>query len=84
MVEEKAELQKLLHELRVHQYELEQQNRQLRETQASLEESRARYADLYDYAPLAYLTFDVHGVIRELNLTAATMLGRERLELLDV
>lgn len=69
---------RLIHELQVHQLELETQNQALRESQAALEASRARYADLYDFAPLAYCTLDPDGVIVELNLTGATMFGVER------
>jgi PAS domain S-box-containing protein len=73
---------KLIHELQVHELELEIQNRDLREAQVSLEQSRARYADLYDFAPVAYLTLDSEGQIIDLNLTACTMLGREREKLI--
>lgn len=67
------------HELQVHQVELEMQNRALREAEHELEASRDRYVDLYDFAPVGYLSFDPKGIVRELNLTAAEMLGTERL-----
>lgn len=71
-------LQQLLHELHVYQIELEIQNRELRESQQQLEEARDRYADLYDFAPMGYLTLDSKGIILEINLRGAAMLGRER------
>ena len=74
----KREDERLVHDLRVHQVELELQNRELRETQSALEESRNRYADLYDFAPTAYYTLDVRGCVQEVNLTGSTMVGRDR------
>jgi PAS domain S-box-containing protein len=70
--------QHLVHELQVHQVELEMQNRELREAREALEESRNRYADLYDFAPVAYMTLSDQGVVEELNLTAATLFGCAR------
>ncbi len=72
------ETQQLIHELLVHQIELEMQNDELRKAQAELEESRAKYSDLYDFAPVSYFTFDKHGLILQANLTATTELGVER------
>jgi PAS domain S-box-containing protein len=68
----------LFHELQVHQEELSAQNHQLIETQNALEESRDRYVDLYDFAPIGFMTINPSGMIREINLTGAALLGRER------
>ena len=76
-----SEMQRRDHELEVHQIELEMQNAELRGAQDELELSRDKYAELYDYAPVGYFTFDFHGVIREVNLTGAQLLGIERQQL---
>ena len=73
-----VEAKKLIHELRVHQIELEMQNEELRRAQEIIEESRSRYTDLYDFAPIGYLTFDELGVVKEANLTAARQLATAR------
>jgi signal transduction histidine kinase/ActR/RegA family two-component response regulator len=73
-----AQTQRLLHELRVHQIELEMQNEELRVSRAEVEAGLKRYTDLYDFAPVGYLTLSPEGSIRELNLPAARVLGRER------
>jgi PAS domain S-box-containing protein len=72
------QLQKTLHELRVHQIELEIQNEELRRVQEELEVSRARYFDLYDLAPIGYCILNEKNLIRDANLTIADMLGRTR------
>jgi two-component system cell cycle sensor histidine kinase/response regulator CckA len=74
---------KMLHELRVHQIELELQNEELRSAQEQLEEARARYFDLYETAPVGYFTLNRAGVIQEANLTAADLLGMPRDKLLE-
>ena len=72
------DVQKLVHELRVHQIELEMQNAQLTMTQAELEKSREKYTDLFDFAPVGYVSLDENGLVLEANLTIATLLGTER------
>ena len=72
------EAQRLIHELRVHQIELEMQNDELRRVQGELEASRDRYSDLYDFAPVGYLAISEKGLILEANLTVTEMLGVER------
>ena len=67
-----------LHELRVHQIELEMQNDELRRTQAELEASRARYFDLYDLAPVGYFSLSEEGLILEANLAASGLVGVAR------
>ena len=71
-------MQKLIHELLTHQIELEMQNEELRMGQTELEESRQRYWELYDFAPVGYFTFDKNGLVKEANLTGASMLGMNR------
>jgi C4-dicarboxylate-specific signal transduction histidine kinase len=74
--------QYLHHELQVHQIELEMQNRELREKERELQAALDKYADLYDFSPVGYLTLDRMGVINEINLTATHLLGKTRIQLL--
>jgi PAS domain S-box-containing protein len=71
----------LIHQLQVHQVELEMQNEELRCIQSELEIARDRYAHLYDFAPVGYLTISEKGIIEQANLTAACMLQWERADL---
>ena len=72
------EIESAHHELRVHQIELEIQNEELRNTQADLEVARASYFNLYDLAPVCYLTISAQGAIIQVNLAAATLLAKTR------
>jgi len=68
----------LIHELQVHQIELEMQNDELRRIQGELEKTRDRYSHLYDFSPLGYFTLSENGILEEANLTLSSMLGLER------
>ena len=69
---------RLVHELQVHQIELEIQNEELTQTLIEVNALRAKYLDLYDFAPVGYFTLDTQGNIVELNIRAAKMLGQDR------
>lgn len=75
------DLKALLHELEVHQVELQLQNEELRRAQQDLRASKDRYADLFDFAPVGYLTLDGHFQIVEANFAASQILDVERREL---
>ena len=76
-----AETRKILHELRVHQIELEIQNEELRCAQTELVIARDRYFDFYNLAPVGYLTLSGNGLIFEVNLTCTILLGFARTDL---
>ena len=75
------EVQRLVSELDIRQSELEVQNQELQEAQRQLEAYRDRYVDLYDFAPLGYVTLDEDGYIQEINLAGAGLLGGKREDL---
>src|SRR6266581_71012 len=78
-----ADSVRMLHELEVHQIELETQNVELQHAREVLEATLEKYTDLYDFAPAGYLTLDPGGEIREANLAGATLLGIERSALVN-
>ena len=77
------ELTAAVHELRVHQIELEMQNKELRRSQLELEEQREKYSDLFDLAPVGYLTLSDEGIVLDANFTAAHLLDVERRQLIE-
>jgi PAS domain S-box-containing protein len=78
-----ADTQRLLHELQVHQIELEMQNTELQEARDEVEAGLEKYTDLYDFAPVGYFSLDEQGLILEVNLTGAALLGVERSRLIN-
>lgn len=72
------EMRHYIEELKIHQIELEMQNQELLKTQEKLEESKRKYRNLYDFAPVGYLTLDAGGKIIEANLTATKMMDTPR------
>ena len=78
-----ADTKRLLHELQVHQVELEMQNAELVQARAEAEANAAKFSNLYDFAPVGYFTFAEQGSILEVNLTGAALLGVERRRLLN-
>ncbi len=78
-----SDIKKLLHELQVHQIELEMQNNELQNAYQTAHEALKKYTILYDFAPMGYMTIDGNGTIYDLNFSAADMLGVRRLKLID-
>jgi two-component system, chemotaxis family, sensor kinase Cph1 len=81
--EQSINTEELIHEFRVHQIELEIQNEELRESQIKLEDSQRKYFDLYNFAPDGYFTLNKDGLILEVNLAGASLLGVERRDLYE-
>jgi PAS domain S-box-containing protein len=73
-----ADTQRLLHELQVHQIELELQNEELRRSQSEIEAALERFSDFYDFSPVGFFSLDRDGAIARLNLTGARLFGLER------
>ena len=78
-----ADDKRQLHELEVHQIELEMQNEELQDSRTAMEALLEKYTDLYDFAPVGYLTLDREGIIREANLAGASLLGIVRSALIN-
>jgi PAS domain S-box-containing protein len=77
------EVRRLVQQLEVHQIELEMQNEELRQSQIALEASRNAFAELYDFAPAGYFSYDRQGLVCSVNLPGAHLLGLERQRLLN-
>lgn len=78
-----VDAQRLLHELEVHQIELEMQNEELREARVELESALARYTEMFEFAPIGYVTISLEGALHESNHAAARLLGAARSQLLQ-
>ena len=70
-----ADAQRVMHELQVHRIELEMQNEALRQAQAETQRALRRYSDLFELAPVGYLNLDLNGVIQQINVAGANLLG---------
>ena len=81
--EEVIDLKKLLHELQVHQIEMEMQNEELRNAYDTAEATLKKYTMLYDLSPTGYFTLNSEGSIKDLNFTGAEILGEKRFSLID-
>src|SRR5262249_46965906 len=83
VVQGESDLRDLIEDLQAHQEELRQHQEELRAARIELETSRDRYAELFDFAPTAFLTLDLQGVVRESNLATSQLLGLPRARLDD-
>jgi PAS domain-containing protein len=81
-IEAKADARRILHELQVHQIELELQNEELKQSKAEVDAGLEKYTDLYDFAPVGYYTLTDDGTIQLVNLTGASLVGIERSQLM--
>ncbi len=79
---ETVNAEQMLHELQVHQIELEMQNEALRQAHIALEDSRDRYFDLFEFAPIGYFTLSATGLIVEVNFVGAELLKADRQQLI--
>jgi PAS domain S-box-containing protein len=82
-LESDADIARVVHEMRVHQFELEMQNDELQKVHAELDAAWSRYFDLYENAPIGYLSLDSAGMIADANRTAASLLGETRHRLVN-
>jgi len=80
---QESDAKKLLHELQVHQIELEMQNEELKQANATAEDALRRYTMLYDFAPMGYFILEGDGSIADLNFTGADILGEKRFSLIN-
>ncbi|MDP3916613.1 MAG: hypothetical protein Q8R96_23045 [Bacteroidota bacterium] len=78
-----TDVKRLVHELQVHQIELEMQNEELVQANERAESSLKKYTMMYDFAPMGYFTLDQSGMICELNFTGAELLGDRRFSLIN-
>ena len=83
IMEKEIDEKRLVHELQVHQIELEMQNEELRQANERAEAALKKYTMMYDFAPMGYFTLDKNGIICELNFTAAEILGERRFSLIN-
>lgn len=82
-VEVETDVKRLVHELQVHQIELEMQNEELRQANERAETALKKYTIMYDFAPMGYYTIDREGTIYELNFTGAELLETRRFSLIN-